>query len=151
MEEATNPIEAEAPAPRLPTKRLKAQVKGPTTTYTYNVTAGKWETFPLSDGNGAYQVTVYKNIADTKYSTVLSANFKATLKDEFAPFLRPNQYVDYGCAVNTVAKAQELTKDRTEPLEMVKVVSAYLAHSKIAGFGMTDDESAHAGMGFHCP
>ena len=108
------------------TKRLKAQVKGPTTTYTYNVTAGKWETFPLSDGNGAYQVTVYKNIADTKYSTVLSASFKATLKDEFAPFLRPNQYVDYGCAVNTVAKAQELTKDRTEPLEMVKVVYDYV-------------------------
>lgn len=108
------------------TKRLKAQVKGPTTTYTYNVTAGKWETFPLSDGNGAYQVTVYKNIADTKYSTVLSANFKATLKDEFAPFLRPNQYVDYGCAVNTVAKAQELTKDRTKPLEMVKVVYDYV-------------------------
>ena len=34
-------------------KRLKAQLKGPTTTYTYNITAGEWETFPLSDGNGS--------------------------------------------------------------------------------------------------
>ena len=32
-------------------KRLKVQVKGPATTYTYNLTPGKWETFPLSDGN----------------------------------------------------------------------------------------------------
>ena len=36
------------------TKRLKAQVKGPATTYTYNVTPGVWEVFPLSDGDGAY-------------------------------------------------------------------------------------------------
>lgn len=34
------------------TKRLKVQVKGPTTTYTYNITPGDtWTTFPLSDGN----------------------------------------------------------------------------------------------------
>ena len=62
-------------------KRLKAQVKGPTTTYTYNLTVGKWATFPLSDGNGSYQVTVYENISDTRYSTVLSAGFTVSLAD----------------------------------------------------------------------
>ena len=38
-------------------KRLMAQVAGPTTTYTYNLPAGEWATFPLSDGNGSYTVT----------------------------------------------------------------------------------------------
>ena len=107
-------------------KRLKAQVKGPTTTYTYNLTQEKWATFPLSDGNGSYQVVVYENISGTKYATVLSARFDVKLTDEFAPFLRPNQYVDYGVAPNTVAKAQELTAEKTEPLEKVQAVYDYV-------------------------
>ena len=104
------------------TQKLKAQVKGPTTTYTYNLKAGQWETFPLSDGNGAYQVTLYKNVSGSKYSAVVSSRFSVTLKDEFAPFLRPNQYVDYSGAVKTVEKAQELTKDLKDPLKKVKAV-----------------------------
>ena len=108
------------------TKRLKAQVKGPTTTYTYNLTAGKWETFPLSDGNGNYQVVVYENISGTKYATVLSLSCTVTLADEFAPFLRPNQYVDYSNAVNTVAKAKELTAGMTDPLDKVQAVYNYV-------------------------
>ena len=48
-------------------KRIKVQVKGPSTTYTYNLTPGSegWTTFPLSDGNGWYQVVVYRNISGT--------------------------------------------------------------------------------------
>ena len=103
-------------------KRLKAQVKGPTTTYTYNLTAGKWETFPLSDGNGSYQVVVYENISGTKYSSVLSLTTTVTLTDEFAPFLRPNQYVDYSVAPKTVAKAAELVKGINDPLKKVEAV-----------------------------
>ena len=109
------------------TKRLKVQVKGPTTTYTYNLAADSaWDTYPLSDGNGNYQVLVYENISGTKYSTVLSVSFKVTLTDEFAPFLRPNQYVDYGVAPNAVAKAEELTKDKTDTLAKVTAVYAFV-------------------------
>jgi transglutaminase/protease-like cytokinesis protein 3 len=109
------------------TKRLKVQVQGPNTTYTYNLTAdGQWETFPLSDGNGSYQVAVYENISDTKYSTVLTASFSVTLTDEFAPFLRPNQYVNYENATATVAKAAELTAGMTDVLDKVQAVYDYV-------------------------
>ena len=105
------------------TKRLKVQVKGPTTTYTYNITPGDaWTTFPLSDGNGIYQVVVYENISGSKYATVLSQSISVSLKDEFAPFLRPNQYVDYEHADKTVAKAKELTAGKTEALDKVAAV-----------------------------
>ena len=105
------------------TKKLKVQVKGPTTTYTYNIAADSaWDTYPLSDGNGNYQVLVYENISGTKYSTALSVSFTVTLADEFAPFLRPNQYVDYSAAPNTVAKAEELTKDKKDTLAKVTAV-----------------------------
>ena len=106
------------------TKKIKAQVKGPTTTYTYTLTASaaKWTTFPLSDGNGAYTVTVYENTSGTRYAAVCSVSFTAEMTDSFAPFLRPNQYVDYTNAPNTVAKAAALTKNITNPLDKVKAV-----------------------------
>lgn len=107
-------------------KRLKAQVKGPTTTYTYNLTPGKWETFPLSDGNGSYQTVVYENISGTRYATVTSVSFDVELTDEFAPFLRPNQYVDYAAAPNTVAKAEELTEGLTDELEKVEAIYEFV-------------------------
>jgi hypothetical protein len=109
------------------TKALKVQVKGPTTTYTYNIDADNaFDTYPLSDGNGSYQVTVYENISGTKYSTVLSVSFQVKLTDEFAPFLRPNQYVDYENAPNTIAKAAELTKGTDDVLEKVQAVYDYV-------------------------
>ena len=63
--------------------RLKVQVKGPTTTYTYNLNVMEWTTFPLSDGNGDYQVLVYENVVDNKYAIVLSTGFNVELEDEF--------------------------------------------------------------------
>ena len=107
-------------------QRLKAQVTGPATTYTYNLKAGEWTTFPLSDGNGHYKVAVFENVSGTKYSAKLTASFDVTLSDEFAPFLRPNQYVNYLPATNTVAKAAELTKGLTDPLKMVEKVYDYV-------------------------
>lgn len=104
------------------TKKLKAQVKGPTTTYTYNLTAGEWAVFPLSDGNGNYQVAVFENVTGTKYAAVATASFDVALKDEFAPYLRPNQYVDYAAAANTLAKAEELIGAETDVLKKVEKV-----------------------------
>ena len=110
-------------------KRLKAQVKGPTTTYTYDLTAGQLAAFPLSDGDGTYQFAVYENVEGTRYACVLSQTCDVTLTDEFAPFLRPNQYVDYAPAVNTVAKAQELTRDMTEPLKKVEAIYNFVVQN----------------------
>ena len=103
-------------------KRLKVRVKGPTTTYTYDLPQGEWTTFPLTDGNGNYQFAVFENVTGTKYSTVLTVDQKVQLADEFAPFLRPNQYVDYGEASKAVAKAKELTKNIKDPLKKVAAI-----------------------------
>ena len=41
------------------TCKLKVQVKGPTTTYTYNIVPQTWASFPFSDGNGDYTIAVF--------------------------------------------------------------------------------------------
>lgn len=107
-------------------KRLKAQVKGPATTYTYNLTVGAWEVFPLSDGNGAYQVTVFENVVDNKYAAEISASFDVTLENEFAPYLLPNQYVNYRPGSKTVRKAAELIGGETDALKKVELVYDYV-------------------------
>jgi len=107
-------------------KRLKVRVIGPTTTYTYNLPQGVWTVFPLSDGNGEYRITVYINTVDSKYATVMSTSFPVELEDEFAPFLRPNQYVDYTAAEETVALGAELCNGLSHPLEKVAAVYDYV-------------------------
>ena len=110
-------------------KKLKSQVVGPSTTYTYTLTQGEWTVFPLSDGNGSYQIKVYENIEGTRYVQVLSADVTVSLQDEFAPFIRPNQYVNYENAVNTIATANVLTRDLTDILDKVNVIYHYIVEN----------------------
>ena len=110
-------------------KKLKAQVKGPSTTYTYNLTPEKWAAFPLSDENGTYKITVYQNIGESKYATVLSLTVTVQMADEFAPFLRSNQYVDFEAAPKAVAKAAQLTAGILDPLKKVEKVYDFVVGS----------------------
>lgn len=102
-------------------KRIKVQVKHDTT-YTYNLPHGEWAVFPLSDGNGKYQFKVYQNVSGSQYSLSAALEHEVTLSDEFAPFVRPNQYVDYSESSKAVEKAWELTKDIDNPLGKVEAV-----------------------------
>lgn len=52
-----------------------------------------------------------------------------TLKDEFVPFLRPNQYVNYTEDSQAVALAAELTAGMTDNLEKVKTIYDYVVQN----------------------
>ncbi|MBO7253304.1 MAG: transglutaminase domain-containing protein [Oscillospiraceae bacterium] len=106
--------------------RLKVLVKGPTTTYQYNLPQGEWTVLPLSDGSGSYQVGVYRNTHGSKYAAVMSTTFDVELTDEFAPFLRPNQYVNYVNAPVTMDTAAQLCVGMEHPLEKVAAVYNYV-------------------------
>lgn len=107
-------------------KRLKLRVSGPTTTYTYNLPAGEWTVCPLSDGEGEYRVTIYSNISGTRYAQVSSVTFPVVLENEFAPFLRPNQYVNYTDAPMSMEQASQLCAGIKSPLEKVAAVYDYV-------------------------
>jgi len=94
------------------TKQLRVLVTGQSgERYTYTLKQnGDWEVYPLSDGNGSYTIGVFEQIDGNKYATANTVTFTVTLKDEFAPFLRPNQYVNFTPESETVKKAAELVK-----------------------------------------
>ena len=110
-------------------QRLKVLVKGPDTTYAYNLPVGEWTTFPLSDGNGTYTVGIYCNVTGNKYAVVMTAEITAEMSDEFAPFLRPNQYVSYTAAPETVALGAELCVGLEHPLDKVAAVYDHVVHN----------------------
>lgn len=109
------------------TAKLKVQIKGATTTYTYNITAGEWAVLPFSDGSGEYAIKVFKNVTDNKYSSVISLKHTVVLEDEFAPFVRPNQYVNYENATNSINTASQLLNDEMTVLQKVKTIYDYIS------------------------
>ena len=125
-------------------KRIRVQVKGPGgVTYTYDLTHNDWAVYPLSDGNGSYKVTVWENVQSDKYAEVVSASFKATLSSEFAPYLRPNEYVDYTDAPNSVAKAAELAGGETDTLKKVEKIYEFV----VTNFSYDRQRAASASKG----
>lgn len=108
--------------------RLKARVTGPSgIVYTYDLNKdGKYETFPLSDGNGKYTVGVYENVSGNKYALAYSTPVTVMLTDSFAPYLRPNQYVNYTPDSQAVKKAAELTAGKKDSLSKITAIYEYV-------------------------
>lgn len=108
--------------------KKKVIVQGPSgVKYTYNLNSqGNYETFILSDGNGKYSIGVYQNVQGTKYSTLFSQQLDVKLTDQFAPFLNPNQYVNYTMDSNAVKLAAQLTAGKTVELDKVQAVYNYV-------------------------
>lgn len=110
------------------TKELRVIIKGPSgVSYTYTLkSGGEYEVYPLSDGSGSYTVGVWEQTEGTKYATVNSVTADVKLTDEFAPFLCPNQYVNYNKDSKTVKKAAELVKDSKTLADKIAAIYKYV-------------------------
>lgn len=108
-------------------KTLKAQVEGPTkNTYTYTLRNSQYEVLPLTEGNGNYKVTVLINVTGNSYATVMAEAFSVKLANQFEPYIRPNQYVNYKASTKVVKKAAKLTKSSNTDIKKVKKVYNYV-------------------------
>lgn len=94
-------------------------------TYTYNLYKD-YSTFPLTSGDGTYQVGVYENVSDDRYTTLLSETFSVTLTDPLKPYLYPNQYVNFTADFLPVAKAEELADGASSDLDIISSVYNYI-------------------------
>lgn len=112
-------------------KTLRAFIKGPRgESYTYIVNSnGEYEVFPLSEGNGSYQVGIYEHLSNTKYSALAAVTFQVTLTNEAAPFLYPNQYVNYNSRSAAVVKAEEIIGSSSDTIKNIAVVYNYVTEN----------------------
>lgn len=107
--------------------RLKFQVVKDDIKYTYDIKSdGTPSVFPIQSGNGTYKFRVMENVTDTKYAEKYSEEAEVTLLDEFQPFTRPSDYVNYAQDSQCVKKAEELAKDCVTAVEVVAAVFEYI-------------------------
>ena len=123
--------------------RAKVQVTDPGgVTQTYNLnTDGNYEVFPFSGGSGSYSVLLAENISGTTYAVAGKATVKVSLTSDLAPFLRPNQYVNYKKGDAAVKKASELCAGADTELEKVDAVYSWLVDN------VTYDKELAANLG----
>lgn len=104
----------------------KAQIQGPGEKYTFNLRGDGWNAFPLSVGDGDYRVSLFENAGGSKYAQILTCSFSVAMEDEFAPFLRSNQFVNYEEAPVSAVLANYLTEGKTETLDKVAAVYEFV-------------------------
>lgn len=108
--------------------KVKLRITGPSQTeYIYLLSgANEYETFPLTDGSGAYQVQILENAGGDMYAVANSAELDVSITNEFGPFLYPNQYVNFNPQSKTVAKGSELVKDAHSDLEAIECIYHFI-------------------------
>ena len=120
--------------------KVKLRITGPDTiVYTYDLHGNGYETFPLSSGDGYYDVTIYENISGTNYATCLYADLEVQISDTFGPFLYPNQYVNFNADSKVVAKGQELAEGASSDLEVITRVYDYITQNITYDYAKASD------------
>ncbi len=95
--------------------RIKVQITKNAETYTYDLNArGAYEVFPFSEGDGTYTLKVFEHVNGNQYAQAFSQSLSVSMPDPFAPFLTPNQYVNFadgGAVVQAGTQAASAAMD----------------------------------------
>ncbi|MBP1577939.1 MAG: transglutaminase domain-containing protein, partial [Oscillospiraceae bacterium] len=82
--------------------------------------------FPLTAGSGTYAANIFENVSGTSYALALGTSFSAKLSSSLAPYLYPNQYVNYTAQSKAIAKGEELAAKASTKIGVVQEVYNYL-------------------------
>lgn len=97
------------------------------TKYNYDLLeVGKNETFNFSQGSGAYQISLWKNISGDKYVNTLIQDIEVNLVNEQNPFLYPNQSVSYNKDTLAIQKGFELTLEDDTVLKRIETLYKFV-------------------------
>ncbi|MCI5955705.1 MAG: transglutaminase-like domain-containing protein [Clostridiales bacterium] len=92
----------------------------------YDLTSnGEWTIIPFQLGNGKYTITLFKR-GSKGYTTGGKLTVKVEMPDENAPFLVPNQYVNYNPDTEAVALSEELCAEKNSDAEKLEAIRVYI-------------------------
>lgn len=107
--------------------KVKLQITTPDgTVYSYTLSIGSFETFPLSGGDGTYHLDVLEHAYDQMYAIAFSQDIDVAIDDEFRPYLYPNQYVWFTAEDEAVAYAASLSDKSSDDLTYVEQIYDYV-------------------------
>ncbi len=88
---------------------------------------GQYEVFPLQFGPGDYSISLFENVAGSKFAAGGKLDINVPSMNDNAAFLVPNQYVNYTQDSPCVKKADELTAGMTSQSEMFDAITGFIA------------------------
>lgn len=124
---------------------VKLQLIGPDyMTYTYDLYNTEYEVFPLSAGDGVYQLGVYENVEGNQYATIFSEQLSVTITNPMGAFLYPNQYVKFNKSSRVVSEAAQIVAQAHDDLEAINYVYNYV----VANITYDYDKAANVQSGY---
>ena len=93
--------------------------------YKYTLAVDKYQVIPLTEGNNSYHIYLLYEVAG-RYASEMTMELDVTLADQFGPYLRPNQFVNYNSSTKAVKKAASITRKCKNDLAKVKKVYNYV-------------------------
>lgn len=110
-------------------RRIKVRITK-NTQYTYDLNvSGAYETFPLTEGSGAYTIAVFEQVEGTMYAQAVNQTVNVTLSNDKLPFLYPNQFCNYNAMSAVVGVSDSICAGITEPLQKVAAVYNYAVNN----------------------
>ena len=95
--------------------------------YNYDLNSeGDWETYPLTQGDGAYTVSLLEHKAEDRYTVTYTWTLALALDHPMAPFLRPSQIVNYSDTSKAVILAETLTQNAETDGEKAELLFDYV-------------------------
>lgn len=77
--------------------------------YKYTLSVNKYQVIPLTEGNTAYTIYLLYEVGG-RYAMEMTLKVNVEMTDQFGPYLRPNQFVNYTKSTKVVKKAASITK-----------------------------------------
>lgn len=78
--------------------------------YKYTLSVNKYQVIPLTEGNTAYTIYLLYEVSG-RYAMEMTLKVNVEMTDQFEPYLRPNQFVNYTKSTKVVKKQPRLQKN----------------------------------------
>ena len=94
--------------------------------YSYFLDAGEDAVIPFTSGNGSYQITGYKQVEGNQYAALYYETLEVNLKNDFLPYLYPNQYVSFTPESEASKLALSMMPEETKDIDALALIFDYV-------------------------
>ncbi|MDO5136198.1 MAG: transglutaminase-like domain-containing protein [Eubacteriales bacterium] len=105
--------------------------------YSYFLDSGEETVIPFTSGSGTYQLSCYQEVDGSRFAALFAQVLDVSLKNEFLPFLYPNQYISFTPDSQASKLALDLLPDDATDMEGLDAIYEYVTSHVVY-----DDEKA---------